>query len=146
MIRSFRGLVLVGNDLHHLDGTNDETVRRRSDVGKRITGHERQDRVSRGVEHPDVPRVDHERPLDPVDVRAFRRDEPDLVLRLDLLEAAEEGIAVPGEADVAFGAGQSRAGDVADGEAERPGITAGADDRGHAQPRDLEPSQRGPAR
>ena len=62
----------------------------------------------------------------------------DLVVGPDVLQPAEERVAMAGEADVARFAGERRAGDVADGELQRARVAAGADDDRDAEPRDLD--------
>ena len=82
---------------------HDEPLGRRADIAEWVARHQRERRLRRGVEHPHVVGLDDLRPLDDVGEGAFRRDEPDDVADLDVLQAAEERVAMTGEPDVARG-------------------------------------------
>ena len=81
------------------------------------------------------------RAFDAVGERPVGRHQPHLIVRPDLAEPAEERIAMRRQAHVAGFAGQRRAADVSDRQSQRAGIAAGANDRRHAEPRDLEPAE-----
>ena len=84
-------------------GANDEPLGGGADVIEGITGDQGHRPCGRRVQHRDVLRIDHPRPLDAIDVAPLERVELDRVARDDVLQAAEEAVAVPGDARVSFG-------------------------------------------
>jgi hypothetical protein len=71
----------------------------------------------------------------------FRR-QPDLVIWINVAQLAEKGVAMTCQTNVARFAGQGGAWYVADGETQRTGVAAGANDGRHAKTRDLDTSDR----
>src|SRR5258705_3835216 len=127
---------------HRERGSDDEALRRGSDVPKRITGDQRQGGIARRVEQRDVLRMDDVGPLQVIVEHSVVRRHADLVVGIDVAQLAEERVAMPREAYVAILARQRRARDVPDRQAQRPRVAAGADYRGDAEARDLDAADR----
>src|SRR5215208_375722 len=80
---------------------DDESLRRGADVPERITGDQRQCRLCRLVEYPQVLRVHDARALDTVGERSVARHETHLIVCPNLAKSPEERIAMRGESDIA---------------------------------------------
>src|SRR6185369_17114374 len=97
-------LLLSGTRLQRgvdLPGLDDESLRRVADVREGKTGDQGQVRVGRWIQHPDVARIDDERPAHLVLQIAVRGRQADLIADADALERTKEAIAVRRERAVA---------------------------------------------
>jgi hypothetical protein len=98
-------------------GAYDESLRRRADVVERIARHECQRRIRCLIEHPHGVGLHDVGSLHVVMEYPVLGRHANLVVGIDVTQLAKEGVAMPGEADVAVLARQRGPGDVTDREA-----------------------------
>ena len=100
-------------------GPDDEPVRRRSDVRKRIARDERELSCGRRRDHPDVFRIDDDRVAHAVIEDAMRRRQPQLVANSNIPERPKQRVAVTGKRGVSVAPGQRRIRQMANRDSQR---------------------------
>jgi hypothetical protein len=119
-------------------GAYDKPLGCGSNVGERVTRHERQRRIVRRIENPHIVRLHDARPLYVIVKHPVFRRQADLVVWSDVAELAEKRIAVTCQTDVAGFAGQGGAWYVTDGKAKRACVASSSNDGRDAETRDFD--------
>ena len=97
------------------DGVDDKSARRVADVLKREAGDESEAAPITRLQHADVAWIDDPERFDHVMETAGVGREVDVVVRLEVFQAAKEGIAMRRDPDIAAPARQRSAGNMSHG-------------------------------